>query len=76
MGKTVIAIDLNPLSRTAREASLTIVDELTRALPHVTEACTSLSREEALRLCSSYDNRKFLSGALEEIEKRLAHALD
>jgi len=76
MGKTVIAIDLNPLSRTARAASLTIVDELTRALPHVTEACTSLSREEALRLCSSYDNRKFLSGALEEIEKRLAHALD
>ncbi len=76
MGKTVIAIDLNPLSRTARAASLTIVDELTRALPHVTEACTSLSREEALRLCISYNNRKFLSGALEEIQKRLAHALD
>ncbi len=33
MGKTVIAIDLNPLSRTARTASITIVDELTRALP-------------------------------------------
>lgn len=33
MGKTVITIDLNPLSRTARTASVTIVDELTRALP-------------------------------------------
>jgi 4-phosphopantoate--beta-alanine ligase len=33
MGKTVITIDLNPLSRTARAADVTIVDELTRALP-------------------------------------------
>jgi 4-phosphopantoate--beta-alanine ligase len=33
MGKTVCAIDLNPLSRTAREATITIVDELTRCLP-------------------------------------------
>lgn len=33
MGKTVITIDLNPLSRTARTADITIVDELTRALP-------------------------------------------
>lgn len=31
MGKTVITIDLNPLSRTARTADVTIVDELTRA---------------------------------------------
>jgi 4-phosphopantoate--beta-alanine ligase len=33
MGKTVITIDLNPLSRTSRTANVTIVDELTRALP-------------------------------------------
>ncbi|HEX2066797.1 MAG TPA: phosphopantothenate/pantothenate synthetase [Candidatus Thermoplasmatota archaeon] len=33
MGKTVLTIDLNPLSRTARAADVTIVDELTRALP-------------------------------------------
>ncbi len=33
MGKTVCAIDLNPLSRTARKATITIVDELTRCLP-------------------------------------------
>jgi 4-phosphopantoate---beta-alanine ligase len=33
MGKTVVTIDLNPLSRTARAADVTIVDELTRALP-------------------------------------------
>ena len=33
MGKRVISIDLNPLSRTARKSTITIVDELTRALP-------------------------------------------
>jgi len=33
MGKTVCVIDLNPLSRTARTASVTIVDELTRCVP-------------------------------------------
>ncbi len=38
MGKTVITIDLNPLSRTARAADVTIVDELTRALPAVVAA--------------------------------------
>ena len=32
-GKTVITIDLNPLSRTARTAHITIVDNLTRCLP-------------------------------------------
>ena len=33
MGKTVITIDLNPLSRTSQTAHITIVDELTRCLP-------------------------------------------
>ena len=46
MGKTVIAIDLNPLSRTARTATLTIVDELTRALPNITDACRNLTGAE------------------------------
>ena len=32
-GKTVVTIDLNPLSRTSRTATLTVVDGLTRALP-------------------------------------------
>lgn len=33
MGKTVIAIDLNPLSRTSRAANITIVDNVIRAVP-------------------------------------------
>ncbi|MHA1983384.1 MAG: phosphopantothenate/pantothenate synthetase [Candidatus Hodarchaeales archaeon] len=33
MGKIVIAVDLNPLSRTARTASVTVVDNITRMIP-------------------------------------------
>lgn len=35
MNKTVIAIDLNPLSRTSKNADITIVDNITRALPNL-----------------------------------------
>ncbi len=50
MGKTVIAVDLNPLSRTARSATLTIVDELTRAIPQITRACSDISYTEQTQL--------------------------
>jgi 4-phosphopantoate---beta-alanine ligase len=76
MGKTVIAIDLNPLSRTARNASLTIVDELTRAIPGITHACRELDREECVRLVSDLDNHYLLAEAISEMTTRLAHVLD
>lgn len=40
MGKKVITIDLNPLSRTARTADVTIVDNLMRAVPKLIELCS------------------------------------
>jgi 4-phosphopantoate--beta-alanine ligase len=76
MGKTVIAIDLNPLSRTARSASITIVDELTRALPHITQACYELSGDEKENLINSVDNHYLLSEAIREMTVRLSFALD
>jgi 4-phosphopantoate---beta-alanine ligase len=76
MGKTVIAVDLNPLSRTARTASLTIVDEVTRALPQITRACKELSGEECEKLVASVDNDYLLSEAIREMTARLSHALD
>jgi len=76
MGKTVIAIDLNPLSRTARSASLTIVDELTRALPIITSACKELSEPECRQLTGSVNNHYLLSEAIREITLRLCHAMD
>jgi 4-phosphopantoate---beta-alanine ligase len=76
MGKKVIAIDLNPLSRTARTATLTIVDELTRALPQIARACTEISPNEKEDLIRSLDNHYLLSEAISEMTMRLAHALD
>ena len=76
MGKTVIAIDLNPLSRTARTATLTIVDELTRALPQITSACRDLSQAGKERPPSPVDNHYLLSEAIREMTARLSHALD
>jgi 4-phosphopantoate---beta-alanine ligase len=76
MGKKVIAIDLNPLSRTARSATLTIVDELTRALPQITHACREISEPEKKYLISSVDNHYLLSEAIREMTDRLSHALD
>lgn len=76
MGKKVIAIDINPLSRTARFATLTIVDELTRAIPGITSACKELSEPECRQLIESVDNHYLLSEAIREITLRLCHAMD
>jgi 4-phosphopantoate--beta-alanine ligase len=43
MGKTVISIDLNPLSRTSRTASVPISDEMTRALENIIRFIGELS---------------------------------
>lgn len=76
MGKAVIAIDINPLSRTARTATLTIVDELTRALPGITAACGALTPDERERLIRSLDNTYLLRAAIDEMRERLVHALE
>lgn len=57
-GKIVLAVDLNPLSRTAKVATVTIVDEVTRALPNMTEFVRILREDRAgrKRLISSFDN--------------------
>ncbi|HVP25463.1 MAG TPA: 4-phosphopantoate--beta-alanine ligase [Methanomicrobiales archaeon] len=76
MGKRVIAIDLNPFSRTARTATLTVVDELTRALPNIAAACRTIGPGVDERLMSSPANTYFLRAAMDEIRGNLEHALD
>jgi 4-phosphopantoate---beta-alanine ligase len=76
MGKTVIAIDLNPLSRTARMASLTIVDEVTRAIPLITGFLGTLREKDVIELLQGTDNNYFLREAMKEMSRRLADALD
>src|SRR6266705_2120393 len=55
MGKTVVSIDLNPLSRTSRMASIPVVDELTRALPNIEKFVRELKSKpgEAARIRKS-----------------------
>ncbi len=65
-GKVVIAVDLNPLSRTARAAHVTIVDELTRAVPNVARAVAEMRKwpESRLRkVADGFDNAAALAEA-------------
>ncbi len=74
MGKLVISIDLNPLSRTARSASITIVDNIVRAMPKLVEACKQMLNypvSELRSIVSSYRNRDTLNEALRFISRRL-----
>ena len=69
-GRRVITVDLNPLSRTARRATITVVDELTRVLPLLgqrLEADRRVPREELVRRLAGYDNAAILDRALAAI---------
>jgi hypothetical protein len=66
-GKTVITIDLNPLSRTARTAQITIVDNLTRCLPLLVQAVRVAGTPSENP--APWDNRK----ALAEAESVMRH---
>ena len=59
LGKEVIAIDLNPLSRTSRTATVTIVDEVSRALSGIVNELHSNPEP------SIWDNKNTLKDALE-----------
>ena len=74
MGKTVIAIDLNPLSRTARTASVTIVDNVVRAIPNIEKWVNKLKNEDGTvlkEMINSWDNSKMLKDVSSFISKRL-----
>ena len=73
-GRTVIAIDLNPLSRTSRSAHVTVVDELTRALPAISEEVddlTAVDGPEMARLVEDWDNPRMLATVLARISERI-----
>ena len=66
MGKKVITIDLNPLSRTAQTAHITIVDELTRCLPLLSDF---IKEKKGL---DSFDNKQCLSDVLNYMAERIS----
>jgi len=74
MGKTVIAIDLNPLSRTAQTATITIVDNVTRAVPQIEHWVYKLKKTKSSHLekiVTTWDNSKNLEKVMCFLSKRL-----
>ncbi|MFH0903576.1 MAG: 4-phosphopantoate--beta-alanine ligase [Methanobacteriota archaeon] len=75
MGKTVIAIDLNPFSRTAQTANVTIVDNVVRAIPNMTRFAEEFGRsekDELQKLVEEFDNKKNLADAVDNVLRYLS----
>ncbi len=72
-GKKVITIDLNPLSRTAQKSSITIVDNITRALPQLTAQIKKMKQAEGAddlkKHVQEYNNSVMLQEALDCVVK-------
>ncbi|HZX45135.1 MAG TPA: 4-phosphopantoate--beta-alanine ligase [Candidatus Nanoarchaeia archaeon] len=70
MGKKVITVDLNPLSRTARASTITIVDNIIRAMPLLIRRVKQLKGKKAKKV--RYNNKKVLKKSLKYIAKRFS----
>ena len=72
MGKKVIAIDLNPLSRTSKAATVTIIDNAIRALPAMIIEAKQLKQKNdriLKKILNGFDNSKNLTESLEIIRR-------
>ena len=67
LGKEVIVIDLNPLSRSAKMATVTVVDEVSRAFEGILHELIANPN----RVPTEWDNASALSSSLGEINKFL-----
>ena len=79
MGKKVIAIDLNPISRTSQKASITVVDNLVRAMPELIKEVKKLRQTKKAKLnaiIKQFDNRSNLQRCLSNILERLERLAD
>lgn len=71
-GKKIITIDLNPLSRTSKKSDISIVDNLVRAIPLMTQIATDLKDQENEKLLNEiindFDNKNNLKESIEEFK--------
>lgn len=73
LGKFVIAIDLNPLSRTSKKASITIVDNILRTIPTLVDEIENLREQKPHKLrkiLEDFDNTENLKKSLKVISER------
>lgn len=66
-GKKVITFDLNPLSRTAQTADITIVDNVVRGIKELIAACKKTKNPKMIQ----FDNKKNLAYSIIEIRNNL-----
>jgi len=74
MGKKVITVDLNPMSRTAQFANISIVDNFIRVMPLLISEVKRLKEQEKAELesiVSEFRNSKVLSDAMNVMKERL-----
>ena len=72
IGKKVIAIDLNPISRTAIWADVTIVDNIIRAVPEmisISKELKLLNKNQLNEIVNDFDNRTNIQDTLDLIIK-------
>ena len=70
MGKKVVTIDLNPVSRTSKYATVSIVDDIERALENLILMIKEKKKGE-VKLLEDYDNKENLQAVINEIMERL-----
>lgn len=79
MGKKVVTIDLNPMSRTSRTATVTVVDNVTRAVENMitlSNEMKGLDEAELRKFVEEYDNSNTLSDALKQMIRKLEELSD
>ena len=75
MRKKVITFDLNPLSRTAQTADITIVDNIIRGIRELLKVSKKLSKKKQNKKKIKFSNKKNLANTILEIKKNLARRL-
>jgi 4-phosphopantoate--beta-alanine ligase len=67
MQKKVITVDLNPLSRTAQNATISIIDNIVRAIPELVKTSKQLkqiSQNSLLKILNNFNNKYNIDNSL------------
>jgi len=72
MGKKIIAIDLNPLSRTSLCSDITIVDNVVRVMPKLIEEIKKF-KDKRIEESNEFDNSENIRKSIEIMKNNLIH---
>lgn len=70
-GKNILTIDLNPLSRTSQMSDVSIMDNITRAIPFMTRIAEDLKTQDKqvlIEMVNEFDNEENLKESMEQIK--------